>query len=82
MKGFEIIMKHFYKIIAVCLCMAMLVPAMGCGSKKEQETLLKKLEEKYQLNISEEIGEEGRNMCSYSQVIEDRGMKKGMEKGS
>lgn len=45
------------------------------------EERLKKLEEKYQLNISEEIGEEVRNMCSYSQVIEDRGMKKGMEKG-
>ena len=37
LKGFEIIMKHFYKIIAVCLCMAMLVPAMGCGSKEEPE---------------------------------------------
>lgn len=37
LKGFEFIMKHFYKIMVVCLCMAMLVPAVGCGSKKEQE---------------------------------------------
>ncbi len=45
------------------------------------EERLKKLEEEYQLKISEEIGEEVRNMCSYSQVIEDRGMERGIEKG-
>lgn len=28
--------------------------------------------ENYQLNVSEEIEDEVRNMCSYSQVIEDR----------
>ena len=45
------------------------------------EERLKKLEEEYQLTISEEIGEEVRNMCSYSQVIEDRGVERGIEKG-
>jgi len=45
------------------------------------EERLKKLEVEYQLNISEEIGEEVRNMCSYSQVIEDRGVERGLEKG-
>ena len=45
------------------------------------EERLKRLEEEYQLNISEEIGEEVRNMCSYSQVIEDRGVERGIEKG-
>lgn len=36
-------------------------------------------EEKYQLNMLEEM--EVRNMCSYSQVIEDRGVERGIEKG-
>ena len=40
-----------------------------------------RIREEYQLNISVEIGEEVRNMCSYSQVIEDRGMERGIEKG-
>ena len=34
----------------------------------------KEREEEYQLNISEEIGDEIRNMCSCSQVIEERGI--------
>ena len=38
---------------------------------------MKKLTEEYQLNILERIGEGG-NMCSYSQVIEDRGVEKGI----
>ena len=45
------------------------------------EERLKKLEEEYHLNISEEIEEEVRNMCSYSQAIEDRGVERGIEKG-
>lgn len=37
--------------------------------------------ENYQLNVSEEIEDEVRNMCSYSQVIEGRGVERGIEKG-
>ena len=37
--------------------------------------------ENYQLNVSEEIEDEVRNMCSYSQVIEDRCVERGIEKG-
>ena len=37
--------------------------------------------ENYQLNVSEEIEDEVRNMCLCSQVIEGRGVERGIEKG-
>ncbi|MDO5551175.1 MAG: hypothetical protein Q4F76_08385, partial [Lachnospiraceae bacterium] len=42
---------------------------------------IRRLEEEYQLKMSEEMEQEVVNMCTYSQAIEDRALKRGEELG-
>ncbi len=50
------------------------------GSMNPEERL-KRLEEDYQMNLSENVEMEVKNMYTFSQAIEDRATKRGMEKG-